>query len=261
MQLEGKTIVLTGAAGGMGALIANALAGCGARLVLTDINQQSLEELANRLGVDHMAVPADLCTAEGREQLVGSCRDLQAIDMLINAAGMSEYALLENQYAEKIERMMAINLVVPMLLCQQLIPQLKRRPEAMIVNMGSTFGSIGHAGFAAYCASKFGLRGFTETLRRELSDTGIQVLYFAPRATQTEMNSDAVVALNRELGNTMDKPELVVESLIQLLGAGRGGDYFLGWPEKLFVRINGLAPRVIDNAMGKQLPTVKRLAG
>jgi len=60
---------------------------------------------------------------------------------------------------------------------------LRSRSEAAVVNIGSTFGSIGHPGFATYCASKFGLRGFTETLRRELSDTGIQVFYIAPRAT------------------------------------------------------------------------------
>ena len=96
-----------------------------------------------------------------------------------------------------------------MLLCQGLLPLLRNRPEAAIVNIGSTFGSIGHPGFATYCASKFGLRGFTETLRRELADTEVQVYYVAPRATRTDMNSAAVVQLNEELGNAMDPPDVV----------------------------------------------------
>ena len=261
MQLEGKRIVLTGAAGGMGALIASELAALGARLVLTDLNEQGLQQLATRLGPEHVIVPADLCIEEGRAKLLQVCRNLDGIDILINAAGMSEYALLENQAAARIELMIRINLVVPMLLCQGLLPLLKTRSEAAIVNIGSTFGSIGHPGFANYCASKFGLRGFTESLRREIADTGVQVFYIAPRATLTDMNSNAVVQLNKELGNTMDKPEVVVASLLHMLGSKSGGDYFLGWPEKLFVRVNGLLPKLVDAALGKQLATIRRLAG
>jgi len=261
MQLEGKRIVLTGAAGGMGGLIASALAGQGARLVLTDLNEVGLQKTAEHLGPEHVIVAANLCSADGREKLLDRCRELGDIDILINAAGMSEYALLEKQNAARIELMMTINLVVPMLLCQGLLPLLKSRPESAIVNIGSTFGSIGHPGFASYCASKFGLRGFTETLRRELADTGVQVYYVAPRATRTDMNSAAVVQLNKELGNAMDPPSVVVDSLLRLLTRKTGGDYFLGWPEKLFVRLNGLLPRLVDSALGKQLPTIKRLAG
>jgi short-subunit dehydrogenase len=261
MQLKGKRIVLTGAAGGMGEKIAMALAAEGARLVLTDVNEQRLNGLATRLGPNHASVAADLCVEQGRDELLQLCRDQDGIDMLINAAGMSEYALLEQQSGSRIELMMTINLVVPMLLCQAMLPLLKTRGQAAIVNIGSTFGSIGHPGFASYCASKFGLRGFTEALRREVSDTNIQVFYIAPRAVQTDMNSAAVVQLNRELGNTMDEPAVVVDALLKLLTKNSGGDYFLGWPEKLFVRLNGLLPKVVDGALSKQLTTIKRLAG
>lgn len=261
MQLKGKRIVLTGAAGGMGALIASELAAQGARLVMTDLNEPGLQKIVERLGSEHIIVAADLCSSDGRQELIQRCSELGDIDILINAAGMSEYALLEKQSAARIELMTSINLVVPMLLCQGLLPLLKVRPEAAIVNIGSTFGSIGHPGFASYCASKFGLRGFTETLRRELADTAVQVYYVAPRATRTDMNSAAVVQLNEELGNAMDPPSVVVESLLRVLTRKSGGDYFLGWPEKLFVRLNGLLPRLVDAALGKQLATIKRLAG
>jgi short-subunit dehydrogenase len=260
MQLEGKRIVLTGAAGGMGALIASELAAHRARLVLVDLNEERLESLTARLGAEHTAVAVDLCDTAGRMQLVRSCEELQGVDILVNAAGISQFALLDAQAAERIQLMTTINLVVPMLLCQDLLPLLKASDEAAIVNIGSTFGSIGHPGFSTYCATKFGLRGFTESLRRELSDTKVGVFYIAPRATQTDMNSEAVVELNRELGNAMDDPEVVVDEIIHLLKTRREGDYFLGWPEKLFVRINGLLPRLVDSSIGKQLATIKRLA-
>jgi short-subunit dehydrogenase len=261
MQLEGKTIVLTGAAGGMGSLIAQALEAQGARLILADLNQARLDALAAELGNEHTCVAADLSNADGRGQLVTVCEQIGGIDMLINAAGISDFALLEQQSASKVEQMTTVNLVVPMLLCQQLLPLLRRRPEAAIVNIGSTFGSIGHAGFAVYCANKFGLRGFTEALRRELADTAISVFYIAPRATQTDMNSAAVVRLNKELGIAMDKPEVVVASLLTMLQKSSGGDFFLGWPEKLLVRLNGLLPGIVDGDLAKKLETIKRLAG
>ncbi|MDH3978435.1 MAG: SDR family NAD(P)-dependent oxidoreductase, partial [Gammaproteobacteria bacterium] len=184
MQLEGKRIVLTGAAGGMGELIAAALAARGAKLILTDLNAERLEQLAARLGSEHSVVATDLCHGDGREKLLQACAASDGIDVLINAAGMSEYVMLEQQSAARVELMTTINLIVPMLMCQGLLPMLKSRKEAAILNMGSTFGSIGHPGFSTYCASKFGLRGFTESLRRELSDTRVQVFYLAPRATQ-----------------------------------------------------------------------------
>jgi short-subunit dehydrogenase len=260
MQLDGKTVVLTGAAGGMGGLIATALAAKGARLVLSDLNAERLNAVAARLGPEHVAVAADLCTAEGRDRVLDHCRQLGGIDALINVAGLSDYSLLTDISPAKLQLMTTINLVVPMLMCQALVPLLASRPEAAIVNMGSTFGSIGHPGFAVYCAGKFGLRGFSEALRRELADTSVQVYYLAPRATKTDMNSAAVVQLNKELGNAMDDPQVVVDHVLRMLTGHAGGDYFVGWPEKLFVRINGLLPTLVDKALGKQLATIKRLA-
>jgi short-subunit dehydrogenase len=262
MQLEGKRILLTGAAGGMGQLMASALAARGARLILVDQNAAGLQQLMTSLPATdkpHVAVPANLCSAAERNNVLEACRQTGGIDVLINAAGISDYAMFAQQAAARIELTAQLNLVVPMLLCQLLLPLLQDQPEAAIVNIGSTFGSIGHPGFTTYCASKFGLRGFSEALRRELADTHVQVFYIAPRATRTDMNSDAVVRLNKELGNTMDEPQLVVDSLLHMLTRKSGGDYFLGWPEKLFVRLNGLIPALVDSALYKQLPVIKRL--
>ena len=101
--------------------------------------------------------------------------------------------------------------------------------------------------------------GFAEALRRELADTQVKVLYFAPRATQTGMNGAQVVAMNDELNVAMDDPHSVA---LQLLAAIRREEEerYLGWPEKLFVRLNSLLPRLVDQALRKQLPIIQRFA-
>ena len=142
---------------------------------------------------------------------------------MINNAGVSQFALTAQQdYPHQIE----LNLLVPMQLCQMLLPQLQQRPEAVIVNVGSAFGSIGYPGFSGYCASKFGLRGFTEALKRELAASQVRVLYFAPRATDTSINSAAVVEMNQQLGTRMDSPDFVAAQLLAQLKSSQSRGVF-----------------------------------
>jgi len=87
----------------------------------------------------------------------------------------------------------------------------------------------------------------------------VRVLYFAPRATRTAMNAPSVVAMNDELGVAMDDPAQVAEQLLDAIGREQE-ERHLGWPERLFVRLNGLLPRVVDQALRKQLPIIQRFA-
>jgi len=125
---------------------------------------------------------------------------------------------------------------------------------------GGIGGAIGYPGYAVYSATKFAVRGFTEALRRELSDTGVSVRYVAPRATRTGINTSAVERMNAELGVAMDPPELVAKAVCDMLAGGKV-EAVLGWPEKLFARVNGILPRVVDGAFRKQLPVIRRYAG
>jgi short-subunit dehydrogenase len=146
-----------------------------------------------------------------------------------------------------------------MLLVRALLPCLTRLPEAGVVGIGSTFGSLGYPGFAAYSASKFGLRGFLEALAREHADTPLRVQYLSPRATRTALNSVAVDAMNAELGVAVDDADQVAAALLKAIEAGTRRRQ-LGWPERLFARLNGLLPELVDRALAKQLPTVRRFA-
>lgn len=258
MQLNQKTFVLTGATGGIGAAMARRLSAAGANLILLGRNRERLEKLQRELGEKrHSYVAGDLSNIVVRNSLIEHCRALSTpIDGLINNAGTSVFAPIEATGADELQSLLTINLLVPMLVTRDLLPLLRKREPAAVVNVGSTFGSIGYPGFSGYCASKFGLRGFTEALRRELADSNISVHYLAPRATHTGLNSPAVDALNAALGNAVDEPKIVADALIALL-ENENKLRYLGWPEKLFARINQILPSIVDNALKKQLGTIR----
>ncbi len=258
MQLRDKKILLTGATGGIGKSLVNALLDTGARLVLAGRDVQALQKMAILLGRERVsAALLDL----GSDKLTLQARLLAEqhpdIDVVLNCAGRNLFAASDRTDAAQAAAVLDVNLKGTILLTQALLPNLLKRPQGMIVNVGSTFGSIGYPGFAVYCASKFGVRGYTEALRRELVNTPVKVLYIAPRATATDMNEASVVAMNNELGNRMDEPALVAASVVRAMQRERPR-LFIGWPEKLFVVLNGVVTGMVDKALRKQLPVIQR---
>lgn len=153
--------------------------------------------------------------------------------------------------------MLATNLLAPMLLTRALLPQLQSQREARVLNVGSALGRLGLPGYAAYSASKFGLRGFSEALRRELAGTPVRVQYLAPRATDTGFNDARVEAYNRATQTRSDSPEVVADAALRLLASG-AAERFLGFPEALAVRINGLVPAWLDRAFGRHNDALRR---
>ena len=142
-------------------------------------------------------------------------------------------------------------MLAPIHLIQALLPHLRARPLAHVVNVGSIFGSIGFPCFASYSASKYALRGYSEALRRELADSRVRVHYVAPRYTRTGFNQEPVARMAEALGMRQDSPEDVAAQTLAAI-ARDAADTFLGWPEKLFVRINALLPRLVDKALSRQ---------
>lgn len=256
MDWQNQHCLLTGATGGIGQAIAHALAERGTSILLQGRNKQALEQLRSELPGRHDITVADLSTKAGRKQLVLDAYTAGNLTMLINNAGTSHLSLLEETSEEAITDLLHINLLAPMTITQGLLPLLERHPNSTIVNIGSAFGSIGFAGQTSYCASKFGLRGFTEALHRELADTHINVFYIAPRATATNINSDAANAMNQKLGNTIDAPEVVANALIKQLSE-RKPRLHIGFAERFFASFNALLPGVVDKALRSKLPIIK----
>lgn len=261
MKLADARVLITGGAGGIGAAIAAELLGAGAAVLLADVNEAALAATAQRLGGagDRLAsIPADLVSAAGRAALCAHARQWR-VNVLVNNAGVNHFGLYDELTPAQVEQTVALNVLAPMLVVRELLAHLKAQPEAHVLNMGSVFGNIGYPGYAAYSASKFAIRGFTEALRRELADTPVRVHYLAPRATRTPINTPAVERMNAELKVAMDPPQAVARAARRVLERNVAAAV-VGWPEKLFARVNALAPGVVDGAIGRQLPVIRRYA-
>ena len=263
MKLEALRVLLTGATGGIGRVIAQRLLEEGAHVLLVARDEGALGSLVQSFafaGDRVHAHGADLTQRTARTTLCDLARQWHGgIDVLINNAGTNPFSMYEDLTPEQIDQALAVNVQAPMHLCRDLLPWLKARESAAIVNVGSVFGSIGFPGYVAYSATKFAIRGFSEALRRELADSRVEVKYLAPRATRTAMNSPAVEAMNSRLKVTMDPPERVARELIALLRRRRNS-VVVGWPEKAFVKVNAVLPGIVDRAVRGQLPLIRAFA-
>jgi short-subunit dehydrogenase len=263
MNLQASRVLLTGAAGGIGRVMASQLLEEGAHVLLVDRDARALDLVASSLafaGERFGTHVADLTSQSARAALCDKARAWHGgINVLINNAGLNPFGLYEELSPDEIDRSLAVNLQAPMHLCRELLPHLRTQASAAIVNIGSVFGSIGYPGYVAYSTTKFAIRGFTEALRRELADSAVSVQYLAPRATRTSINSAAVESMNEQLGVAMDPPERVARELVALLTLGRASAV-VGWPEKLFVRLNAILPGVVDRAVRGQLATIRETA-
>jgi len=259
MQLRDARVVLTGASGGIGLAITGVLCAAGARVLAVARHQEALLPLLELYPQNLCWVAADLTFLSDRRKVLTAAQTIGGINLLINAAGVNHFAMLEQLDDSEINAMLAVNVSAPICLTKLLLPLLKQADSAMVVNVGSTYGSIGYAGYASYCATKFALRGFSEALRRELADTRVSVLYVAPRSTSTSMNSTAAQALNDALKATVDDPQTVATAVTQAI-AGDRRDLYLGWPERFFVRLNNLLPHLVDRGLRKHLPLIRHLS-
>ena len=259
MDLAGRTVMLTGASGGIGQALAAAMVGAGANVIAAGRNAGRLQDLVRRHPPGTvLPVVADLRTAEGRATLVQRAQEAGA-SMLVLAHAQSSFGLFVEQPEEELAELLDTNLLAPMRLIRALLPALLSKPQASVVVIGSTFGSLAFPGFAAYSAGKFGLRGLMEALGREYADRDVRFQYLSPRATRTPFNTPAVQALNRALNTAEDDPGDVAAQLLAAIGRGDRRRQ-LGWPEKFFARLNGALPALVDRALRPQLPVVQRHA-
>jgi short-subunit dehydrogenase len=266
MKATGARVLLTGATGGIGQATAEALVGAGASVMLVGRSPARLAAQARALLRESKApakpqvewYAADLT----RTASITGLAEVAAgwgTNVVVHNAGLPGFGRLEALNATEMAQVLHLNLFVPMLLTQTLLPHLRAQPEARLLFVGSVLGRLGLPGFSVYSASKFGLRGFAESLRRELGDTRIGVQYLGPRSTRTAFNNEAVTHYNTATATAMDEPQVAARALLALLESG-AAERFLGFPEKLAVRINGLVPAWLDGAFAKHRASLPAIA-
>ena len=175
MNLGGRTALVTGASGGLGQAIARALARRGASVVLTARRAEVLEPLAAELG--GRAVATDLSDRGSLERLVA---DAGPVDVLVANAGIPGSGTLDSFSVEEIDRALDVNLRAPILLARLLAEGMAARGGGHMVFMSSLNGKSAPPGTPIYAATKFGLRGFAQSLRQDLEPLGIGVSAIFP---------------------------------------------------------------------------------
>jgi len=249
MRFSARHIAITGGSGEMGRRIAGGLIEEGASVTVFDRVPPD--------GLQARYLACDLAEPEGL-QAAGERLASEPFDTLINLAGVQYFGPIEDEPPAQLARTLAINLLAPIRLTQAVLPGMKARGEGQIVNVGSIFGSINFAHFASYSSSKAGLRAFSQALRREVAGSGVDVTYVAPRAVRTAFNSAKVEQFAALTKMAMDDPGHVANRIVDAIGRRRR-DVYLGFPEAFFVRLNAIAPTLVDRALASDDRRVAQL--
>jgi short-subunit dehydrogenase len=175
VNVAGRTVLLTGATGGLGQAIARRLHAAGAQLVLTGRRAEVLEGLAAETGA--LTVAVDLADPAAVDGLAEACAD---VDVLVSNAGLPGSGHLLSFAVEEIDRALAVNLRAPMVLARHLAERMVARRSGHIVFMSSLAGKAANPGSSVYSATKFGLRGFALSLREDLRSSGVGVSVVLP---------------------------------------------------------------------------------
>jgi short-subunit dehydrogenase len=219
VELAGKTVLLTGATGGLGRAMAQALAERGARLVLSSRKADALEELAGSLpGDGHRSAVADLDEEGAAERLAAEAGD---VDVLVANAGLPASGRVESFSPEELSRAVRVNLEAPMRLARALIPGMRERGAGQLVFISSLSGKAATPRTSVYAATKFGLRGFALALREDLWNTGIGVSVVLPGFVRDAgMLADSGARAPGGLGTIT--PQQVAEGVVAAIERNRG---------------------------------------
>lgn len=187
-SLKEAVVLITGAGGGFGSHLIQQCLAAGSTLILSDLRAEMLENATLSLSPTQkqrilQCLPADLSTRDGCEALHQAVQ--QTPDIVINNAGLACFGRFDELPAAQWERLMQVNLLAPMRLTSLFVPQMIARGSGHIVNISSVAGWVGTPGLGAYAASKFGLRGFGESLSQELKPHGIRVTTVYPFFSKT----------------------------------------------------------------------------
>jgi 3-oxoacyl-[acyl-carrier protein] reductase len=195
-DLSGMTALVTGASGGIGSAIAEALAGQGARLALSGSNREKLEAYRATLGGDHVAVPADLSDAAAVDALVPAAAEALGgrLDILVNNAGVTRDGLIMRMKDEEWDQVIRVNLEAAFRLIRAATRPMMKQRFGRVISITSVVGQTGNPGQANYAASKAGLVGMSKALAHELASRNITVNCVAPgfiRSAMTDVLPEA----------------------------------------------------------------------
>lgn len=247
MQLTGKTVLLTGATGGLGRAIAFALADRGARLVLSSRKPAELDKLAASLpSGDHRTVVSDLAEPGAASALL---KQAATIDVLVANAALPASGKLDSFTAEQIDRALRVNLEAPVQMTRELIPAFTKRGSGHFVFLSSISGKTATPRASLYAATKFGLRGFALCLREDLRPAGVGVSVISPGAISgAGMFADSGAPAPPLIGT--GSPAQVAAAVVSAIERNRGEVTVAPLRQRMLARFAANAPEVSSRLAG-----------
>jgi short-subunit dehydrogenase len=248
LKLDGKTVLLTGATGGLGRAIATALADRGARVALSSRKGAELEQLAASLpGEGHRTIVADLAQEGTALRLLDAAGE---VDVLVANAGLPASGRLDGFTQDEIGRALRVNLESPVRMARELIPQMTARGQGHMVFISSVSGKAATARASLYAATKFGLRGFALCLRDDLRSAGVGVSVISPGAIrEAGMFADSGASLPPGVGT--GSPEQVASAVVTAIERNRGEITVAPLTQRLLARIAVNAPELSSRVAGR----------
>jgi NAD(P)-dependent dehydrogenase (short-subunit alcohol dehydrogenase family) len=196
IDIHNQVAVVTGAGRGIGRAIAIELARAGAHVALAARSRQELEETAKAVGVNASVFPTDVRDKNQVHSLFDQTASaLGPIDILVNSAGVGIFGPVVNFTDEDFSTLIDTNLRGTFYTCRYVLPSMIERKTGHIINIASIAGKVGSANRAVYCASKFGVVGFTESVAEEVRQYGIRASVICPGSTDTAFSGGTAAAL------------------------------------------------------------------
>lgn len=258
-------LIVTGASSGIGEAVARLFAREGYRVSMGARRLERLQGIAADIesgGGQAISVQADLTKVEDIQKLVEKTLEgFGQIDILVNNAGFGRIKWLEElDPAKDIQAQIQINLISTILITREILPYLIQQRSGHIINMGSLGGLVASPTYTVYSASKFGLRGFTEALRREVGVYGIHVSGIYPGAVRTEFKQHA--GIDRKTGRTTPdslllEPEDVAQAVLKVARHPRRS-LIIPWQMRLSVWMNMLFPGIVDRIIERSFTRLER---
>jgi NAD(P)-dependent dehydrogenase (short-subunit alcohol dehydrogenase family) len=197
-----RTVVVTGAAGGIGTALVNRFAAAGDRVVALGRSADSLARLAQAEQV--------VCDVTDERSVSAAFVDIGTVDLLVNNAGIGESAPLHKTTLEAWTQHLAVNATGPFLCMRAVVPGMRERGAGVIVTVASTAGRVGAPYLAAYTASKHAAIGLTRAVAAELAGTGVRVNAVCPGFVRTELTRRSIDNIVRRTGRTAEQAELAL---------------------------------------------------
>ncbi len=253
-KLKDKRVIITGASSGIGLELAKQLAAEGCRIVINARRKDRLEELAAILsadGGDCIAVAGDVTDPIVRARLLSAAKEsFDGLDILINNAGIGAMGRFDEASEDRLRQIFEVNFFAVAEFIRESLPLLKAGDEPVIVNLSSVLGHRAVPLKSEYCASKFAIHGFSDAIRAELSQDGVDLLLVSPSTTDSEFFDAAIddpTKRDWKKGGSMS-PKVVASRTVRAIKKRRHeiiltfGGRTLVWLDRM---IPGIANRII----------------